>query len=340
SFFSARKERSDSRSYWDTPTVHARGFEMDWARINSERLSSVLLPYKIDNDESARRAELEMGRLRLVVESHKRGERLWSWSMAKFMRFVDECAVAEPGSENCRLTDLENIFVSSTSSEPISPSRATPDTFLLSRHQLIGCLARIAVLKFASERAHSIAWAFHRLLADCIKPEAPPIAFVDRDVFRVSKLYSPEAEDVITKYYTSIKVIFEFFAGFDDKAAARPYLLFDDWQQLMSDAEMFDSIFTRKEAALCFIMSQPFVADEVRGRGGRRLEGGGTRGRRYTEWCTHNAPSWEVEQQEGRHIDEAFSKILFLLIARLDVEHIGVVTAKGLAKHFKRNGKA
>ena len=43
-----RKEIADSRSYWDTPTVFKRGFEMDWARIYSERLSSAVLPYKLD----------------------------------------------------------------------------------------------------------------------------------------------------------------------------------------------------------------------------------------------------------------------------------------------------
>ena len=86
-----------------------------------------MLPYRLDQDDNSRRAALDMDRLRGVVEQHKemlyavfayygitngqRGEKFTCWSMAKFMRFVDDCALADAKQEGARKEDLENIFI-------------------------------------------------------------------------------------------------------------------------------------------------------------------------------------------------------------------------------------
>ncbi|KAL1530238.1 hypothetical protein AB1Y20_001153 [Prymnesium parvum] len=386
SCFRHRKELSDSRSYWDTPTVYKRGFEMDWARINSERFSSVVLPYKLERDGESRRAALDMARLRDAIDAHKemlysmfsyysvstgqRGDRLSCWSMAKFVRFVDECNLVDPNSESCRLVDLENAFIASMQMAKMQTSIAIGTSFkgdsqnYLYRFGFIGCMVRIAALKYPQERQYSLCWAFQRLVCDCLKREAPELAFIDRDIFRTAKLYSPETEDVLIKYSQSLKALYDFYGGSEDETGQRTTMRLEEWQQMLGDAEMIDSVFTRREAAFCFAFSQLFVADEVKRRemllgidyisfcealaritcwkpiptDSFLKERGASNvvdcidtliaQHKYGEWCTQNAPNWAVEQEDGRHLDEVFEKLLQLLVARLDVEGAGYLSAK------------
>ena len=267
---------------------------MDWARIDCDRFWGAVLPRSHDED-SKRRAVTEMARVRTVVDSHKellyavfsyysvtngqRGERIAIWTMPKFLRFCDEVGVVDPTSEGSRKEDLENLFIAAVqtlkaqnasqkgrrSSIVKVDADVADDRAVLLRHGFIGSIIRLAAAKFTDLAESSLAWAVQRLVCDLVLREAPELAQVDRDVFRSVKLYAPEVEDVYKKYMSSLEQIFEFYAGSEDETSQRKELMtLDEWHRLVSDAELTDAIFTRRESAFCFLFSQMFVADEVK----------------------------------------------------------------------------
>ena len=62
--------------------------------------------------------------------------------------------------------------------------------------------------------------------------------------------------------------------------------------------------------------------------------------KKYSEWCLANAPTWHVEEEEGRQLSEVLDKLLSLMVRRLDKEGMGVVTAKSFAsKRSAANGR-
>ena len=100
-----------------------------------------------------------------------------------------------------------------------------------------------------------------RLVCDMVKANAPELSLIDRDIFRSAKLYTPEVEDVLKKYNSSTKAIFEFYAGSEDESGARANMSLEEFQRVLGDAEALDSVFTRREAAFCFIYSQAAHGD-------------------------------------------------------------------------------
>ena len=88
----------------------------------------------------------------------------------------------------------------------------------------------------------------------------------------------------------------------------------DEWNRLLADCELFDAVFSRREAAYCFVLSGMFVADEIKRRGHA------------------NAPNWEVEMKEGRHLHEALDKLLQLVVERTTGDVTLPITAKILNK--------
>ena len=50
------------------------------------------------------------------------------------------------------------------------------------------------------------------------------------------------------------------------------------------------------------------------------------------EWCHANAPNWEVEMKEGRHLHEALDKLLQLVVERTTGDVTLPITAKILNK--------
>ena len=77
--------------------------------------------------------------------------------------------------------------------------------------------------------------------------------------------------EVLERNEALLRTVFEFYATGqaggkrDDAGSERSLLLsIDEWTQLLSDADLFDSDFTREKALLCFKWSQTFITDEVK----------------------------------------------------------------------------
>jgi hypothetical protein len=71
----------------------------------------------------------------------------------------------------------------------------------------------------------------------------------------------------LSEHEKNLRGIFEFYSLGDDqegKTSAGRRLSLQEWECFMHDCHLYDSPhFTRNEAALCFVWSQPFVTDEV-----------------------------------------------------------------------------
>lgn len=76
-----------------------------------------------------------------------------------------------------------------------------------------------------------------------------------------------DTHDLFSTNEKNLRGIFEFYSLGDDqegKTSAGRRLSLQEWECFMTDCHLYDSPrFTRNEAALCFVWSQPFVTDEV-----------------------------------------------------------------------------
>lgn len=70
----------------------------------------------------------------------------------------------------------------------------------------------------------------------------------------------------ILKYEKSLREIYRAYSATDDDGLSTKgeRMSLPEWQQLMRDANIIDSHFTKREANICFFWSVCFVADEVR----------------------------------------------------------------------------
>jgi len=182
--------------------------------------------------------------------------------------------------------------------------------------------------------------------------------------------YDPQVEDTIKKYEKSLRELFKHYAAqdYDGLSMKGELLNLDEWNRMLADCELFDAVFSRREAAYCFVLSGMFVADEIKRREklvmlpyesflealarvtcfkplpttlqmneakcattmeyveAQQQEG------RLNEWCHANAPNWEVEMKEGRHLHEALDKLLQLVVERTTGDVTLPITAKILNK--------
>ena len=134
-----------------------------------------------------------------------------------------------------------------------------------------------------------MAWALERLICEHVLKFAPAAARCDRDVFRAAKLYTPAVEEIFRKNYPALRALFSHYAE-ESRARAtseattpaararardppaedegKEAFSLGDWLKLLHEGELLDAHgFGQKEAALCFLWSQMFVADEVKRRG-------------------------------------------------------------------------
>lgn len=89
-------------------------------------------------------------------------------------------------------------------------------------------------------------------------------ALQDSNDFRRRACYMWETDDVITEHKKAIKAIFDGYAKGEagGDAALQELLSLEEWQALMTDAELIDDEFTMREAVLAFVWSRHRVVDE------------------------------------------------------------------------------
>ena len=111
----------------------------------------------------------------------------------------------------------------------------------------------------------SMAWALERLICEHVLAHMPAAARCERDVFR-AKLYTPAVEEIFRRNQPTLKALFAHYAGAAGGGGGGQLSL-ADWLALLHEGELLDAHgFGRQEAALCFLWSQTFVADEVKRR--------------------------------------------------------------------------
>lgn len=96
-------------------------------------------------------------------------------------------------------------------------------------------------------------------------------AIHDADLFRRTRLYSREVNDLLKRFDAGLHTIFEFYATGDptkkpDDLSSLCWLMLsmDEWLQLLTDCELFKDGFTTHLSLLCFKWSQMHVTDEIK----------------------------------------------------------------------------
>lgn len=126
--------------------------------------------------------------------------------------------------------------------------------------------------------------------------------------------------------------------------------------EILTAANLVDLAFSKREAALCFVHSQHFVADEVKRRAHlcsidylsfvealarvtifkplptlADLSEWGAESvvhfvdtmradGKYSEWCTLHAPHWDVEERDGRAIGQTLDMVLQLTLSAFNAD--------------------
>jgi len=90
---------------------------------------------------------------------------------------------------------------------------------------------------------------------------------MNADDFRKLRLYNASAHKVLQSYQSSLKKIFTHFVGFKKASVEKRSRMFlDEWYKLLSEAQMFDERFAKREARVCFCWSRMRVVDDLRHR--------------------------------------------------------------------------
>jgi hypothetical protein len=290
SIWRPRRRTADSRTYWDSPEVYERAFELDWARCSVMRFRRMLgVGDDAEGDsvlESVKRV------LKAHVETIYAAFRYYSSldqshdgyqvGLNSFTMFVTDCRIADKDSNYCRLKDLDMLFILANfedRSHEIGLDEAALNAVnadhALMRFEFVQVLARIAIDKFLRDRERStgakrtgaaVADAVQLLLSKFVATGLPPYAALSSNTFRDWKLYSPAVEAVFVRHWNSLRAIYAHYSRADLDAANQAGALLSsrEWLRFLKDVRLLDDAFTKREASLCFAWAQMFVSDEVR----------------------------------------------------------------------------
>lgn len=267
-----------------------RAFEIDWSRCNTERFRNFVR--REDDASGDGELDAELAELKTALKEKcgliysvyayycaigATADR-YAMGLPEYHMLLHDLDLAEPSSKGCKPADLDNIFISTNVEDATrgAPSReqkalnsANLDKALM-RFEFLQAIVRLAIAKYlkgggikdASEAVEKLLEHDFGLL--------PAEARHDPEEFRTARLYMRDTHNILSKHEKNLRGIFEFYSLGDDqegKTSAGRRLSLQEWECFMHDCHLYDSPhFTRNEAALCFVWSQPFVTDEVKRR--------------------------------------------------------------------------
>ena len=291
SIFKERKHDSDSRSYrCRGPALMQRAFEIDWSRCNTERFRNFVS--REDDATGDGELDAELAELKTALKDNcgliysvftyycaigATADR-YVMGLPEYHMLLRDLEISDPSSKGCKPADLENIFISTnvedaTRGAPSQAQKALNSANLdkaLMRFEFLQAIVRLAIAKYLKGGVvHDASEAVEKLLGEDFEL-LPPEARHDPEEFREARLYRRDTHNAFAAHEKNLRGIFEFYSLGDDQAGATSAgrrLSLQEWECCMTDCHLYDSPhFTRNEAALCFIWSQPFVTDEVKRR--------------------------------------------------------------------------
>jgi hypothetical protein len=239
SIFGSRKQDSDGKSFYTSPTLTERSFEIDWSRLNTERFRSFL--QKTDG-ASIEGADGEMQEVKAVLLKHRAA--IYSayafYCVTANIRVYDgfvlgcdsglqvfaaDTKILDEKSEHCKRESIKLLFMYANQDDKRSrdpkqqlASQVNADRALL-RFEFIQVLVRLAIAKFIhGKRMDDISDAVAALFEELILPNLCPAALHDDNVFREKRLYMRTVSAVFEKHKRSLQNVFDHFCV---KAAVR-----------------------------------------------------------------------------------------------------------------------
>ena len=185
----------------------------------------------------------------------------------EYMTFIRDCELADEESASHALSHLDTIFIACNVEDTVNISKdqaaanALNQDRALMRFEYIEALVRIAVAKYVKPGHMSdLSDALNALLETDLRGRVPREALHDPDAFRRSRLYTRATHEVILAHAKPLHTLFEHYAAGKDEygTSGRAVLMdLDEWEALLGEASILDDDFSKRQAALCFVWSQP-----------------------------------------------------------------------------------
>lgn len=217
--FANRRRTSDGHSFFTTPAITGRAFEIDWSRVNNSRFRTLI--GRQDDGGWEELAE-EMNEIRDTLMEYRRvlyscyefyccAEEIchdgYAMGLSAFFDFVRDIGVIDEDSLYLSAGKLESVFLATNIEdkagvadiEQRTLNRANSDEALM-RFEFFQCVVRIAISKYVRTKiVPDISDALNLFMEQDFLPKVPAAASHDSDHFRKKRLYTTEVNAVLER---------------------------------------------------------------------------------------------------------------------------------------------
>ena len=205
--------------------------------------------------------------------------------LGEFNLFIDDCEICD--SKTCTKDDVQFIFEFENAEENSnsadydwsSPSNTNDSKEIidnselndvnndsaLMRFEFLGCVARLAVVKYVKTNiVNDVSEAIQMLCDNHISKFLGPKAICDSNDFRKDRLYNPHVDKIYRDHLPRLLSIFEHFSSPKGTGQLRMYM--SEWGQFVTKAGLIADDFEEIEAKLAYSWSQMAHSSEVNNR--------------------------------------------------------------------------
>ena len=293
-----RKTWCDAKSFYDTPEVRAKRFQLDWqSAVESLDLSKV--PFcpdadgkgTVDEDGDGLPEEVEeVGAVLLTAANlifnvfhyyAALGDDLFGIAFNEWTQFVNDHKLASKRFKFCKKSDLDRLFIvidsaSSRYWEQVKKklkADARPDSALqaranredkrksLTRVEFTAALVHIAIYQHVQSGDIDVSEAVDRLLNKDLGARIDQRIIIDPNVFRRSTCYTREITDVLEAHETSLRLLFAGVAGGGRTGLAASLLGLEEWSDFLNAIGFIGSDLSDRDARFAFVWSRMCVID-------------------------------------------------------------------------------
>eukprot|EP00803_Ostreobium_quekettii_P010682 evm.model.scf_352.3 EVM.evm.TU.scf_352.3 scf_352:73256-77230(+) len=287
SVFAPRKQTCDSRDFYDHDATYSKMFERDWAYCTEkEKFKKFAL-----GKDKGKGSEAALEQIKMAFKDNYAymtnvfdyyscmgSGNIFSMHLNEWGTLMVDCDIPESASTTCKLSHLDTVFIATNFEEDkgTNVADANLDDALM-RFEFVEAIMRVAKLKFMRDAAllgsshpptfstDSLEVAIRHLFEVQIEPRAVPEAKISRNHFRRHRLYNADVDELYKSYQRSLKVLYNFYKS-HNKITATRYMEVVDWVRLNSDAMLFHSYYTLREAQLSFIWSRMYMINDMKNR--------------------------------------------------------------------------
>ena len=275
SIWVGRPKWCDAKALLDTEQVEWLKLNLDWTRALACGLQGFVLKNDDDGDVDADGDGVfdELGEVLHVAWEHRGayfrlfdhyasvgGDSMGSISVNEWNFFVGDMDLADAKSKFCKKADLERLFVAVDGA-----SGGRKRDKVLSRHEFLNCLVRVAVEKYVRPKVIlDVSDAYRHLCEEVLGPHVNSAFFEHPNVFREAYCYKREVDKALKRYESSLRAIFQGISRVPRAMKAKslgPLLNLADWKQFIKKLGLISVDLTERDCNLCFVHSRMAVID-------------------------------------------------------------------------------